>query len=347
MSDNHECQQQMPLDNELVSIVIPAWNAEGYVGKCLESCVDQTYRQCEVILVDNGSVDGTSQVAQTFAAHLTLRIIRLETNQGFAGGANAGIAVANGKYVLVLNSDVELHPDFLAIGLKGFRGKARVAAVGGTIFNLTETARLSTVQSSGNYLMPYASLRGYPKKVVSDGSRIFAPASPACIVLREALEDVRLESGDYFDSNFWCYAEDIDLWLRIMLRGWICAHVADCTCWHRGSMSFGGAYRLWDKSPSLLRIVVRNKYYVFVGTLPWQVAVLDLPWYLFMDILAAVVCAVHNPRSFPSFMLAKWDALRKLPYLWRKRKEVLGRSTIGGWAMFLGLMRERFRAVGA
>lgn len=330
----------------LVSIVIPAWNAAGYVGKCLSSVVDQRHKNLEVILIDNGSTDDTSHVAQSFGDLLPIQVVRLEKNRGFAGGANTGLDLATGKFVVMLNSDVELHPDFVTLGLAGFQQSDRVAAVGGTIYDLTATSRLETVQSRGSYLMPYASVRVYPAASLADGERMFAPASPACLLRRSALLQVRLGNGDFFDSQFSTYAEDIDLWLRLMMDGWQTVYVRDCKCWHRGSMAAGGAYRLWHKSPALLRVVVRNKYFFMLGTLPWPVLLLDLPFAVLMELMAAVMCVFANPRSLSAFILSKWDAARRLRYLRQKRADILGRATVGAWATYVCIMRERARAFG-
>src|ERR1017187_7352262 len=104
----------------LVSIVIPAYNAAGCIGKCLESCNTQTYDRLEVIVVENGSTDATFDILSNFKCRWPIQIVRLSPNRGVTGGMNAGIKAANGEFVLLLNADVELDDDFVTAGLMPF-----------------------------------------------------------------------------------------------------------------------------------------------------------------------------------------------------------------------------------
>src|SRR5689334_20311648 len=103
-----------------VSIVIPAWNSAGYIEECVRSCAAQTYRNCETIVVDNGSSDRTGEIARDSAGDSAFRLVRLEQNAGFAGGMNAGLKVATGKYIVVLNSDAELDEAYVENAVNAF-----------------------------------------------------------------------------------------------------------------------------------------------------------------------------------------------------------------------------------
>ncbi len=95
----------------MISIIIPAWNGAAVIGACLESLAPQLQADDEIIVVDNGSLDGTpDQVARQCPA---ARVLRLEGNRGFAGGVNQGLLAASGDTLLLLNQDVVLRPGCL------------------------------------------------------------------------------------------------------------------------------------------------------------------------------------------------------------------------------------------
>ena len=106
-------------------------------------------------------------------------------------------------------------------------------------------------------------------------------------------------------------------------------------------MSFGGAWRMWEKPPSLQRIVTRNRYLVFIGTFPAPVMLLELPLFCLYDLLGMLVCATRNLGALRAFSLAKLDALRLLPAMLRKRREIRQRSRLSGWRLMRELVRDR------
>ena len=92
------------MNNPLVSIVIPAWNAERYIKEAVDSALNQTYPSTEVIVVDDGSIDGTRAILEPYLA--TKRIIYIyQVNKGLAGARNTGIRAASGEYIALLDSD--------------------------------------------------------------------------------------------------------------------------------------------------------------------------------------------------------------------------------------------------
>ncbi|MGB6120559.1 MAG: glycosyltransferase family 2 protein, partial [Bacteroidota bacterium] len=96
----------------LVSIVLVNYNGRDFLEPCLHSLLDQTYQPIEIILVDNGSTDGSVELAQT--RFPSVRIVESERNLGFAEGNNAGFAQANGEYVALLNNDTVVEENWLS-----------------------------------------------------------------------------------------------------------------------------------------------------------------------------------------------------------------------------------------
>jgi glycosyltransferase involved in cell wall biosynthesis len=101
----------------LVSVVIPCYNQARFLGEAIESVLSQSYRAFEVVVVDDGSTDNTSEVVARYAgADAGVRLIRQE-NRGLAGARNRGLAEAEGEYVVFLDSDDRLLPDALQVGV--------------------------------------------------------------------------------------------------------------------------------------------------------------------------------------------------------------------------------------
>ena len=97
----------------LISIIVVCWNSKKYLPHCLSSLAAQTYRDFEVILIDNGSTDKSTMRLQENYPSINLRVERFETNQGFSVANNAGARLARGKWLALLNSDAFPQPDWL------------------------------------------------------------------------------------------------------------------------------------------------------------------------------------------------------------------------------------------
>ena len=95
-----------------VSVIVPVYNASGYLPRCLNSIGGQSFRDYEVIAVDDGSTDGSAGVLESFAGRLPLRILR-QANQGQSVARNAAMAVAQGEYILMVDADDFIHPRLL------------------------------------------------------------------------------------------------------------------------------------------------------------------------------------------------------------------------------------------
>ena len=99
---------------DLISIIVPIYKVEPYLNKCVQSIVDQTYRDLEIILVDDGSPDNCPAICDAWAAKDSrIRVIHKE-NGGLSDARNAGLAIATGKYICFIDSDDSIAPTFIA-----------------------------------------------------------------------------------------------------------------------------------------------------------------------------------------------------------------------------------------
>ena len=119
--------------NELVSIIVPVYNTGAYLAPCLESLIAQTYRNLEIILVDDGSTDGSGAVCDDFAGRDNRIQVIHQKNAGVSAARNAGLDAMRGSYLLFVDGDDTLSPDALETVLCGFRdGTADVVLFGVT-----------------------------------------------------------------------------------------------------------------------------------------------------------------------------------------------------------------------
>jgi GT2 family glycosyltransferase len=228
----------------LVSIV--THNESHDVERLLPSLFAQTFRDFAIVAVDNASEDGTRA---TFAAFekitpVPLAVIASRENLGYTGGHNLAIAravEAGSRWVLVLNSDVVLAPDYLECLLTeaGRPEYTRVGAFTGKILradgaDLVPTDVLDTVgirmTPNGRHFDIGAGVRDDGR--YDDAAEVFGVSGCIALYRTAALADVRIATG-FFDNDFFLYREDVDLAWRLRGRGWTARCVPAARAWHR------------------------------------------------------------------------------------------------------------------
>lgn len=106
------------MNNILVSVVVPVYNVDKYLSICVNSIISQTYQELDIILVDDGSTDNSAQICDTFAAsEKRIRVIH-QTNKGLSGARNAGLDIARGEYVFLVDSDDFITKDIIEMMLE-------------------------------------------------------------------------------------------------------------------------------------------------------------------------------------------------------------------------------------
>lgn len=292
-----------------VSIVILSWNSKAYLGPCLNSARAQTHPHKEILVIDNGSADGSAAFVRE--RYPDVRLITHPTNVGFARGNNIGIANTSGEYVMALNSDVVLDPRYIETLLREFDqkgGKLGMASgklfrPGGKILDSTGLAitRLRRFADRGS---------GEEDKGQYDGRPdIFGACAAAAIFWRGMLEDVR--TGDeYFDEDFFAYVEDVDLAWRARRQGWSAAFVPEATATHvRGGSNL---HRRLKQAFSF-----RNRYWMMLKNESIGNILRDLPFLMVYDASRFFYLCLTNPKTLPSAA----ECLLKIPKMLRKRRD--------------------------
>src|SRR5437660_3755567 len=219
----------------LVSAIVVNWNGGAMLQNALASLFAQTWSRLEVILVDNGSTDGSiEQAERCFGSRLI--VVRNGKNEGFARGNNIGFARARGDWMFLLNSDAMCEPDVIAELMEFVADKPEVGSLACRVVMADQP---NFLDSTGLLLYPdgVCRSRGWQEKDLGQYDRaeeVLAGHGCAC-----ALRKAMLDRVGGFDEDFFCYLEDLDLGMRAQLAGWKCWYVPTARVRHRKSSTAG------------------------------------------------------------------------------------------------------------
>jgi GT2 family glycosyltransferase len=267
------------------AIIIPTWNGRELLSACLDALGLQSERDFEVIVVDNGSCDGTAEWLQQ--RHPTVRLISNQSNAGFARAANQGIDAAAADYLAVLNNDTEPEPQWLAELLAVASADSRTGMVAS---KMLFAHRPSQINSAGICVdvtgIAWDRLGGtLDKPEEAAPVEIFGPCGGAALYRREMLDEIGL-----FDGSFFAYLEDVDLAWRGRAAGWRCLYAPRARVLHRHSAT------ALEGSPFKRYQLGRNKVWLIAKNYPFRELWWAAPLMVLYD-LAAVLYALIERRD--------------------------------------------------
>ncbi|MCP3676917.1 MAG: glycosyltransferase family 2 protein, partial [Deltaproteobacteria bacterium] len=187
-----------------VTVVIPNWNGKHFLKTCLDSLKNQTYTNHTIIVVDNGSTDGSVEFLDEFYPHV--EVVRFPENRGFSAAVNGGIKRARGTYIALLNNDTEVDSRWLEELVKALERQPEVGFCASKMLNYYKRTIIDTI-GDGFSRYGIAFKRGTRKKDAPRYKReeyLFGACAGASIYRKELFEDVGL-----FDEDFFAYLEDI------------------------------------------------------------------------------------------------------------------------------------------
>lgn len=220
------------MKKELVSVIIVNWNGVEHLKKCLPSLYAQSYKNIEVILVDNGSEDGSVEWAK--GNYSKIKIVVNKKNLGFAEGNNLGFNIARGEYVLFLNNDTIVSKNFLIELLRVMKGDKKIGGVQSKILFMDNHSQLDSVGSFLTYTGFLYHIGVYaPDSQEFNKQKIIFSAKGACMMFkRKVLDEIKVD-GEIFDSRFFAYFEESDMCHRIWLAGYKIAFVPKSVIYHK------------------------------------------------------------------------------------------------------------------
>ena len=260
-----------------VSVVIPNYNGAGWLPRCLDALVAQTFQDKEVLVVDNGSTDGSVSLLRERYAHV--RLIALARNTGFAAAVNTGICTARGEYVALLNTDTVARPGWLAALVQALdRDPADTGAVASRMLSLDDPSRIDDAGDALSWTGAAEKLgHGEAASRYTHRAEVFSVCAGAALYRRSFLEAAR-----GFDERFFAYLEDVDLGLRGRLLGFRYVFEPAAEVLHKGQ---GSALPRGD----YVRLVTRNRILLFAKSMPLSLLLKHLPQLLYGQVYFLIV----------------------------------------------------------
>lgn len=294
-----------------VSIIILSWNSGRHLPICLSALSNQSFKDFNVVLVDNNSTDNSVDGLKDDWVDFSFVVKKLDANLGFAVANNIGAQLAGGKWIVLLNADAYPEPDWLERLIK--------AAEENPEYNFFSSRQIQynaphLLDGAGDeYHVSGLAWRRFYNHVENayglEQTEVFGACAAAAMYRREDF----LKVGG-FDEDYFSYFEDVDLSFRLRLAGGRCLYVPDAVVRHVGSASTG------KLSDFVVYYGHRNLVWAFIKDMPGSLFWFYLPLHLAMN-LFFLVSFIFKGKGRAIFK-AKMDAMRGIPSVIKKRKDV-------------------------
>jgi GT2 family glycosyltransferase len=328
---------------EGVSAAIINWNGGELVLKCARTIVDQSLPPTELIIIDNGSTDGS--LDRLRFDHPRAKVIANPRNLGFARAANQAVANATGRWLLLANLDIELEPTYIARLVAAGDQDPRIGSVTGKLLR-PAGGSAAIVDSTGHVLFRngWAGNRG---ENLPDGGEwerpeeVFGVTAAAALYRMSMLAETCQGHARPFDERFFAYIEDVDLDWRARWLGWK-AWYEPAVAWHHRSATKA------RRSPFILRHILKNRLLLVANNDLWPQGLLRLPGVVAFTALAATQFGLEAPSS----LLGLIDFVRQLPASCDRRRFIKSKRTvsadsIAGWMQPYPYRKQIARRIGS
>jgi GT2 family glycosyltransferase len=321
-------------NNPMVSVTIVTYNSGRFIKRCLESVLAQKGPEKEIIVIDNASTDGTIDILEQFEDRV--RITYNDENVGFAAAQNQAILQSRGDWVLTLNPDVLLMPNFVGALVEAGEANPQTGTVCGKLLTITpnyDIPEKPLVDSTGIYFTPMLRHLDRGSQEIDNGhylkhEYVFGATAAAALYRREMIEDISID-GEFFDPDFFVYREDADVAWRAQLMGWRCLYTPHARGYHVRSVLPGNRRAL---PPVINMHSVKNRFLMRIKNMTgdlyrrnwWSITVRDL--------VVVGCCLVREQSSLSAF----WFLARNWKRVAGKRREIMRRRRVNdeymaGW----------------
>jgi len=314
-------------ETPLVSVVIPHFNGPEILNRCLTALEASSYPALEILLVDNASHDGSAVAAAERFASPRLRLIRLPENRGFAGGCNAGVQQAGGRYVVLLNNDAVVSPRWLEPLVALAEQDERIAAVQPKVRSIDRPTHFDYAAAAGGLIdvlgIPFARGRMFTTCEEDRGQydavqEVFWASGTCCLVRRDAWHQV---GG--LDESFFAHMEEIDLNWRLHLAGLRVFFCPESVVQHNAGTT------LPPEHPHKIFLNHRNGLVMVLKNYAWPTLLWVMPARLCLELIAALYCLLrgdlHHTRGILKALwtVATWQ--RTAIWAGRRRAQAVRR----------------------
>lgn len=284
-----------------VSVHIVTFNSRKDIEKCLDSVFIQNHPVSQIIVIDNGSGDGTQEILLKYKEQIM--IVFNTSNTGFAPAHNQAIKLSKADYHLVLNPDVTLHPDYIYELIKHAEQGDRVGSLTG---KLVFQSSPDTIDSCG--LRINKARRGFelggerPTSEYTSSIEVFGVSGAAALYSREMINDISFQ-GEFFDETFFAYKEDVDVAWRARLLGWKAAMVPAAQAYHERGWKKGSRSK---QSLFIRKFSYINRYKMIFKNDRLKYILKNLPSLFLYELMSLSYILIREPR-----LLCAWGLMFK------------------------------------
>lgn len=267
--------------NPLISVLILNYNGADLLEECILSVIQTRYMPIEIIVIDNNSTDNSLEIIEKFKK---VKIIRNYENYGYAEGNNIGISKCSGKYVVTLNNDMTVDPDWLKLPVQVLESNQDIGIVSCRQMAYYHHEKIDTlfhILRPDLTFYPFGQQQRIDKDPRFLQSGYVLSANGGSAIIRKEMF-LALKG---FDSRFFAYLDEADLCMKAFLHGWSCFYVPSAVVYHKGSVSFKktGSMQYYYRE--------RNRIWFLYKYFPVLILLKHLPFLLMMELrVLRVMC---------------------------------------------------------
>lgn len=265
-SENSEkCEMSEKGKMKKATIIIPNYNGLKFMEMCMSALEKQTCKDFEILVVDNGSTDGSVE----WLNENEIPSIFLPENTGFSGAVNVGIKASKTPFVILLNNDTEAKEGYVEALIREIERSPKIFSVSPKMIQLYHK---ELMDDGGDMysIMGWAYQRGVGQEIerYNRACNVFSACAGAAIYRREVFEKI-----GYFDEMHFAYLEDIDVGYRAKIAGYYNRYCPSAEIYHVGSGTSGSKYNEFK-----VRLAARNNVYLNYKNMPgWQLLLNSIP----------------------------------------------------------------------
>ena len=245
-----------------VTVIIPNYNGLQFMEPCLKALEGQNYKEFDLLVVDNGSQDGSGE----WLRERGIPTLFLGENTGFSGAVNAGIRAVSTPYVILLNNDTEPFPDYVGELVRCLDRFPEVFSASSKMIQLYHKDLMDDAGDMYSVLgWAYQRGVGQPSSGYQRACQVFAACAGAAIYRREVFEEI-----GYFDESHFADLEDIDVGYRARIYGYRNVYCPTAKVYHVGSGTSGSKYNSFK-----VRLAARNNLYLNYKNMPLPQLILN------------------------------------------------------------------------
>lgn len=295
----------------LASVIIPNWNGRSLLKDCLSSLKKQTFKNFEIILVDNGSKDSSVEfVVKSFPE---VKIIKLAKNFGFARAINEGVKKSSSEYVVFLNNDTEVDRNWLKNLVRCVKQHPEVISVNSKLLNFKNRRLIDGVGILVNEVGQARSI-GWKNRDQGQFDKpmyIFGATGGAALFKKTDFINVGM-----FDENYFLYSEEVDFAFRAQFSGYKSIYCPDALVYHKHKSTakkFPQNIEYWQ---------FRNMTQTIIKDFPTKILLKNWRWLKIILVhLNTIFYQLKNGFFWPPLMTEIWLILH-LPYLLMERSKI-------------------------